>query len=208
MRVPSPLPLLLVLAGCAYGRVTLPAPPPPGATEAERRQAFDELAPVGQQESLQYLHSALTVPAAEDDAWLLGNGTRVSDPRDLLGVVKPGSTTARHAAAFVPLYERSRWALLGGTVGVGLGAGLCALGVSRGEPAGLGPPEGLPWMAAGGAVLAAALGTVLWGVAEWLLAGQSRSAAFAAYPHDLQRRLWFEKGLGGESEVAAPAAPP
>jgi hypothetical protein len=95
------LALLLLASGCVYSRVTL-APLPEVTAPLERRlAAFQALSIISIDSTKWFDQARPNVTLKTDlDEVVLGDTTRVEDPRDLLPAVLPESPTARLIAAY------------------------------------------------------------------------------------------------------------
>ena len=161
--------------------------PDVNASLEDRAAAYERLKP--QQQLVRTAYQP--VPAL-----MLADGDVVQDARDLAPAVKPGSSTARHAASAEQLAETGGILEVTGTTVALLGltalVGLDAVGT-------LELTNVAPQPAENTAMIVAALGTAglsiaglaiaLPGVFVQLAANDERQAAFATYDHDLRARL-------------------
>ncbi|MDX2008569.1 MAG: hypothetical protein SFW67_00180 [Myxococcaceae bacterium] len=95
------LALCLLASGCVYSRVTLPPLPEVTAPLEERQAAFQTLSIISIDSTKWFDEARPNVTLKTDlDEVVLGDTTRVEDPRDLLPAVLPESPTARLIAAY------------------------------------------------------------------------------------------------------------
>jgi hypothetical protein len=179
-----------VLSGCGYARVTV-VPPQLDETEASREAAWRDFQSVGVivEETVQLRPGKRDVLSSNLDAVKLGNGTLVSDPRDLIPLV-PGSHTAELATRWGAGNDRlltHLWIGLG-TFGAGLTAllTLVASGPSSGLDRGVGTGLVISSLALMGLgpLVNVILGAIFVGPID-----QLRIEAFQRYDADLGARL-------------------
>lgn len=193
---PKPLLVAFALSGCATRAVLIV--PPPSATLEARQAALTALSPT----------------EIDERGVTLANGTRVTDPRDLLPAVEVESATARAIVRFdegerraLPFDTAAMVTLLTGSVLELVGVEMCH-GSLTASPQG-GPPVlnqqrestcmGL-LLGAGGIDLVG-LGLYLFG--RLTAHPEARTEAFHSYGLDLPVRL----GFSPTPSAAAPGAP-
>ncbi|MBX7113483.1 MAG: hypothetical protein K1X64_04045 [Myxococcaceae bacterium] len=183
---------LLVIAlmsqACGYNRVTLRAVPSKDAPIEERVAAAKDLLPESGMQTT-YLKNGVVV-GQHINHIMLGDGTRVEDPRDLLPAVEPGSATANYIVSYEDKVSTGKvwnWTSLGAMV---VGAGLMVAPLAfRPENGSFFDGAGMPVFIAGGSVVLT--GTILSLVAGFYYgsAQQDRVSAFETYPKAVVKRL-------------------
>ena len=200
-----PLAALLAFAvlgsACSYNRVALRPVPDATAPENQRLRALRDLSPESGLATSYYRNG---VYQGTHVNWLiLGDGTRVEDPRDLLPAVELTSPAARYANAFdTKLKRASVWSAVGwGTMAAGLVTMLVPLmmptdysSASSYSASGFssrisGVTTGL--MIGGGIELLSIVPLMI-GMFTSSSAQADRLSAFETYPRALQQRLALE----------------
>jgi hypothetical protein len=222
--------IALVSSGCSFNRVTIADVPERTAPLKERLKAFKKLS-IQSGQSTTYLKNGVPQGTSLDFV-LLGDGTRVEDPRDLALAVEPTSPTGRYIAAVdESASSGAMWAKIFGFGGLGA----LALGLGVGLPLALqqscmrisapgyiyngelkcmsDPATALP-----GALIAAIFGGIGYFALQLGLplsagkasgAGPDRNSAFLTYNESLKQRLGLDdeslddEGLG-KNQRAAP----
>lgn len=114
----------LTLAGCRHVAVL---PPPPDASEEVRRDAYEQLKPVGRDTLVRVVRGRQIVEEPTETV-ILGNGQEVHHPDDLLPAVKPDSPTATNVEQYLKRSEP--WKLWGGLAAGGFIGGAAFIGSS------------------------------------------------------------------------------
>lgn len=198
--------LSALVLGCGTQRVVLRPVPEKTAPLRERQRAFRDLAP---ESGLQTTYYQNGIPVGTNINWLiLGDGTRVVDPRDLIPAVGARSRTATYASSF-----EKKWTT-GSTVGAvgltGVVAGVVIMLVPLVLPSSLDGSffdRWVPWLLAGGGVELAGIITWMVGIFLQGSASADRISAFQAYPRDLARHLALEDESGPEEKPKGRGAP-
>lgn len=209
--------ILMVSSGCGprYSRVALPTVPSASAPEDERRRALAELTPSGQID-LVSVHTRGGPVTQTTELVMLGNGTRVADPRDLLPAVLPNSATARYATEFDVKVTRASPIMTSSLIGILASVALmgtsAVVGASSFASHNSDPGAFLGLLAAASGTFVVGLALGFWGIFVAKGADTDRNAAFLAYPNDLQRKLGFLDapqfaGTPQAVPASAPAAP-
>ena len=179
--------IVAVLSGCfSAQRVTLREVPDKAAPMNERVKAFKDLAPESGVQTT-YLRNGVAVGTTINNI-MLGDGTRVEDPRDLLPAVEVNSPAARYSNDYGEKIESARTLSTVGLVGVcvGLAAMLIPLAIPHD------PGDFTPLMAGlgiGGGITLLSLIPTYMGMFKANDAATDRLSAFQAYPKALQKRL-------------------
>ena len=92
------LSLVIVSSSCAYRRVQIRSVPDADSPLAERQEAYRDLAPTSALETTVIQNNQVSHQTTE--FIILGDGTRVADPRDLLPAVLPTSRLAEQITKF------------------------------------------------------------------------------------------------------------
>ncbi len=192
-----------VLSACAVHAV-LPPLPSRDAPLEERRRVEADLTPVSAQH--------IAGPAMGYQArsfMMLGNGTRVEDPMDLLPAVDGDSPTVRYARSF----DSHQGQLTGWTTaafaGLAVGLGAEMLAIAQLDSSSPNSQQAVT-LALGGAAVATVVGLVgaFVGLYHQLAAENDRLSAFLTYPGDLRRRLSLDTPSVPVSMPAVPPSPP
>jgi hypothetical protein len=196
--------VVLVASGCAMSRVSLRPVPEATAPLKERQRAWEDLAPSSALQTT-YLQRGAVVGQSLDYL-ILGDGTRVADPRDLLPAVDADSPTARAVARFEEKYDAARTQATAGWVIFGVGG--VALSASPLLLGGLGGSRDMSpaFVAIGASAAVMLVGTIVALVASGRLtdAGHERLSAFSTYPLSLRRRLALDEPAQSPSPAPAP----
>lgn len=187
------LAVALMSQACGYNRVTLRAVPSKDAPLDERVAAAKDLMPESGLQTT-YLRNGVVV-GQHINHIMLGDGTRVEDPRDLLPAVEPGSPTENYIVSYEDKLKTGRvwnWVSTGAIL-AGAGLMLAPLAI-RSEQGGIFDGAGLPLFIAGGST--ALTGTILALVGGFYFgsAQQDRVSAFETYPKALVKKLDLRPG--------------
>jgi hypothetical protein len=181
------------IVGCVP-RVSLPAPPPPEASEQARVAAYEQLAPIGSKSTVT-LHGPAVI-SSQVDFLLLRGGYRVYHPSDLLPAVDETSVTAHYVREFEAHKRIEDWLAIGSIVGIVGGIALLAIPASsRDQNAG----TILPSAIVGGLGFASMFG----GLIMNRIAADDRASAFMSYDQSLRERLRLN-----QQRTPPPAATP
>lgn len=183
---------LLVVAlmsqACGYNRVTIRDVPAKTAPVEERVAAAKDLLPESGMQTT-YLRNGVVV-GQHINHIMLGDGTRIEDPRDLLPAVEPGSATANYIISYEDKMSTSKvwgWTSLG-AMAVGAALMLAPLAF-RPENGSIFDGAGMPvFIAGGGVVFTGSIFSLVSGFYSGS-AQQDRVSAFETYPKALQVRL-------------------
>lgn len=175
--------LSLSIDGCALPRVSLQAPPPT-ASEQERLEAYESLRPVSLNDyEIRTYNTNLSLSQLH-----LANNRVISDPRDLIPVVPPESSTATAARKWRKHRTRSIWWDITTSVS-GAFSTFSLYGTFFAEK----PSSRKIWLGTG-------IAAGLFGITSYFLAQRSarlaniqRSHAFTYYNLDLLKRLDLQK---------------
>lgn len=192
-----------VLLGCGFNRVTIRSVPEKSAALQERASAFKDLAPESGLATT-YLRNGVQVDSTINFL-MLGDGTRVEDPQDLLPAMEPNSAAFNFTQSYV---EKSSAATVWSSIGYGsIVVGMLAMVA----------PILLPFdannmnrlfigLGVGSGIALLALVPMLVGMSKRGQANLDRISAFQTYPKSLQKRLALEDGAPGQ-EPAKPKQP-
>lgn len=190
--------------GCGFHRVSLRAVPESSAPLSERVRAYKDLAPESGLATNYYKNGVYQ--GTQVNWLLLGDGTRVEDPRDLVPVVDPNSPTVAYAQSFeTKLAAAKLWytmSLVG--MGLGIGAAIAPTLITGGRS-----PNMTAFtisLGVGVGLLTASLVALLVGMANGGQAQSDRVAAFQTYPRALQKRLALDEDPPATPGGATPAS--
>lgn len=195
--------LSVLVVGCGPNRVVLRTVPEKTAPLHERQRALKDLAP---ESGLQTTYYRDGVPVGTNLDWLmLGDGTRVEDPRDLLPAVDDSSPTANYARSYAAKRTATQvWALTGlGAFAAGLVVEVLSLvamlnALTSQSGGSVGPSQLLTGMAVGAGLELGAIISFGVAIANGAAANKDRLSAFQTYPKALQRRLALQEDAPAE----------
>lgn len=181
--------LLMLSVGCGYNRVTLRQVPEKTAPVEERIAAAKDLLPESGLQTT-YLRNGVVV-GQHINHIMLGDGTRVEDPRDLLPAVEDNSATAGYIKSYEGKASTAKalsWASLGAYVG-GTVLMLAPLALPHEPGKSFTDGPGLPMLITGGGIAFAGTIVMLIGGFYGGSAQQDRVSAFETYPKALVKKL-------------------
>lgn len=190
--------LSILFVGCGPNRVVIRAVPEKTAPLRERQRALKDLTP---ESGLQTTYYRNGVPVGTNLNWLmLGDGTRVEDPRDLLPAVDDPSPTATYIHSYGTKSDAGKtWSLVGlGGFVLGSVVMLSGLFVPHSYTSSEGLSPLMTGLAVGGGIELLSLIPLYVGLFGSMAAGADRVSAFQTYPKDLQRRLALEEDAPAE----------
>jgi hypothetical protein len=204
VRVMGVVVLSVLASSCGYNRVALRPVPEKSAPVAERVRAFKELAPESGLATSYYQNGAYQGTLI--NSIMLGDGTRVEDPRDLLPAVDPASPTANYVDSFEEHLTAARsWSIVGWSV---FGAGVVAMLVPLMLPStmrDLRSSNLLIGLGIGGGVELLSLIPIFVGSAQGARAQADRVSAFQSFPRALQKRLALDDDSAPVKEDRPPS---
>jgi hypothetical protein len=176
--------------------------PAPTASEAERIAAYERL--FARADARTALVQNGQVTHVSQDYLILGDGTRVHHPDDLIPVVPAGSPTARHAADGKASVDRARpWLTAAAVSFTGSWLVSPVVGVAVGGEEGI-----IAGAATFGTLAIATIAFMFTAVAKGREFDGQRASAFATYDSDLRARLQLcADGTKVRACEAAPLAP-
>jgi hypothetical protein len=217
VRAPHLIALVTVLLGACRAHVDL-EPLPPRLTREQRMNAFEKLRPQERSTEIAVSCRGTACSTAINPMLVLGDGTEIQEPDDLLVVVPPDSETARAAARAARVRSQRTWLAVGTVLGAFAGLAMFTYEGWRSHQefaSGNADESTLGSLAYVG--LGVGLGSALVGyIGHHYLQGRENAhkrRAFASYETDLASRLQIcATGLrlvpceGASSEL--PATPP
>jgi hypothetical protein len=196
VRVMGVVVLSVLASSCGYNRVALRPVPEKSAPVAERVRAFKELAPESGLATSYYQNGAYQGTLI--NSIMLGDGTRVEDPRDLL--------PANYVDSFEEHLTAARsWSIVGWSV---FGAGVVAMLVPLMLPStmrDLRSSNLLIGLGIGGGVELLSLIPIFVGSAQGARAQADRVSAFQSFPRALQKRLALDDDSAPVKEDRPPS---
>jgi hypothetical protein len=204
-RVALLLVVTLFSSACGgYHRAVLRPVPDREAPTAERVKAFKELAPESGL-ATSYFRNGVYQGTLLDSV-MLGDGTRVEDPRDLLPAVDLTSPTAKYVESYEQkLGSAKTWSIVGWSV---FAAGLATMLVPLALPHDYSSPYSaspmLVGLGIGGGIELLSLIPIFVSMSHSGGAQADRLSAFETYPRALQKRL----ALDDEDAPAAKSTQP
>lgn len=199
-RILTLLTAFLLATSCSYNRVTIRPVPEKDAPLTERVKALKDLQPESGL-STSYFKNGV-YQGTYLNSVMLGDGTRVEDPRDLLPAVEIESPTANYAFSFEEKVGTARtWSIVGWSV---FAAGLATMFIPLAISGVSDTNALLIGLGVGGGIDLLSMIPILVSASYAGRAQEDRISAFQSYPKALQKRLELEEEIAAQKEESRP----